>query len=92
MKKKISEIINHVNGCLKLFEQERPGMDDRKNLVCKGKILRKNFNVVRKYWGKCFLTDTLAKTSQNIFAYSFVSEHSKHSFLFQEKKLEFFIQ
>ena len=27
-----------------------------------------------------FLTDTLSKTSQNNFAYSFVSEHSKHLF------------
>ena len=25
-------------------------------------------------------SDTLAKTSQNIYAYSFVSEHSKHVF------------
>ena len=25
-----------------------------------------------------FLTDTLAKSSQNILAYSFVSDHSKH--------------
>ena len=41
----------------------------------------KNFNILRKYFEQCpILTDTLAKMSQNIFAYSFVSEHSKHYF------------
>ena len=34
------------------------------------------------------LTDTLGKMSQNIFAYSFVSEHSKH-FFYLKKKLAF---
>ena len=33
--------------------------------------------------------DTLAKISQNIFAYSFDLEHSKH-FFYVEKKLAFF--
>ena len=37
-----------------------------------------------------FLMDTLAKMSQNMFAYSIVSEHSKHFFLFLEKKLASF--
>ena len=32
-----------------------------------------------------FLTDTLAKISQNICAYSFVSENSKDFFLYFEK-------
>ena len=27
---------------------------------------------------KCFYTNTLVKTSQDVFAYSFVTEHSKH--------------
>ena len=36
-----------------------------------------------------FLTDTLANMSQNIFAYSFISEQSKHFFLFREKNLHF---
>ena len=34
-----------------------------------------------------FLMDTLAKMSQNMFAYSIVSEHSKHFFLLWEKNL-----
>ena len=42
----------------------------------------KNFNILKKSVAKnvCeqFLMDTLANISQNIFAYSFVSEHSKH--------------
>ena len=45
------------------FTQEKPEMDDFEEK--KEKIL----NV---------FTDTLAKMSQNIFADSFVSEHSKH--------------
>ena len=36
-----------------------------------------------------FLTDTLAKISQNIYAYSFVSEHSKYFLLYLEKNLDF---
>ena len=45
--------------CLK---QEKPEMDEKK-FGSKGRIL-----ILRKQ----FLTDTLAKMSQNIFAYSFV--------------------
>ena len=44
----------------------------------KGKILQYFKKIFR------FLTDTPAKRSHNIFAYSFVSEHSKH-FLFEKK-------
>ena len=48
------------------FKQERPVMDD--------------FEEERKISSQV-LTDTLKKTSQNIFAYSFISEHSKHFIL-----------
>ena len=41
---------------------------------CKGKVLKEYLNKI--FWE--VLTDTLAKTSTNIFAYSFISEHSKH--------------
>ena len=55
-----------------LLKQERPEMEDfeeEKKFGCKLKIL----------W-KMFLTDILAKASQTIFAYSFVSENSKNFF------------
>ena len=55
--------------------QEKPEMDDferRKNFSSKEKILQ-YFNI---------LMDTLTKISQNILAYSFVSEHSKHFYKF----------
>ena len=40
------------------------------------------------FWNKklWFLTDTLAKMSQNIVAYSFGSEHYKHIFLLKKKR------
>ena len=41
---------------------------------CKGKVLKEYLK--QNLLGS--LTDTLAKTSTNIFAYSFISEHSKH--------------
>ena len=44
-----------------------------KKLCSKGKIIR-----------KMFLTETLAKMSQNMYAYSFFSEHSKHFFYFEK--------
>ena len=50
-----------------------PEMDDferRTFLVAEEKY----FNILRKYW-EIILTDKLAKTSQNIFAHSFVLEH-----------------
>ena len=53
------------------------------------KLYRKKTLVLKeKYCKYCeqFLMDTLANISQNIFAYTFVSEHSKHFFLFREKK------
>ena len=36
-----------------------------------------------------FLTDTLAKTLQNNFVYSFVSGHSKNLLFFEQKKCIF---
>ena len=43
----------------------------------------------RKMLGKQFLTDTLAKTSQSSFACSYVSDHSRHFFYFEEKNCIF---
>ena len=40
---------------------------------------QKDRMTLRKYWEN--LTDTLSKISQNSFAYSFVSEHSKLFFI-----------
>ena len=57
------------------LNQEKPEMDDFGRKIC---LVLKEKN--RKY--QKFLTDTLARISQNIFVYSFVSEHSKHVFLF----------
>ena len=63
------------------FKQERAEKDDfeiNKNFSCKGKIL-KNFNILKNILKNVqVLTDTFAKTSQNIFEYFFDSEHSKH--------------
>ena len=68
---------------IRFCEQERPEMDDFERK-------KKKFNI-KKILGKKFLTDTLAKTWQTIFAYSFVSEHSKHFFCyFEKKKIVFF--
>ena len=36
-----------------------------------------------------FVKNSLAQISQNIFANSFVSEHSKHFFYFDKKNLHF---
>ena len=59
--------------CICMFlKQEKLEMDDfelKINFGSKGKIPRQI---------SIFLTDILAKMSQNIFAYSFFSEHSKH--------------
>ena len=54
---------------------EKPEMDDylrRSNLVSKGKI---RFDILGKFFEKCpkFLADAIAKSSKNIFTYSFVS-------------------
>ena len=58
-------------------------MDDFENTF-------KRFNILRKYLENFqLLTDTLAKMSQNIFAYSFVSEHIKHFFYFEKIKCIF---
>ena len=64
------------------LNQEKPEMDDFGRKIC---LVLKEKN--RKY--QKFLTDTLARISQNIFVYSFVSEHSKNVFYF-EKKTAFF--
>ena len=58
------------------LKQEKPDMDD---------FERKKYFETSK-----FLSDTLAKISQNIFAYSKVSEHSKHFFYMLRKKTRIF--
>ena len=55
----------------------------KKKYGSKGKILRKILIFKKIFWK--VLTDILTKTSQNIFAYSFISEHSKHFFYFEKK-------
>ena len=63
------------------FKQEKPEMDDfEETNVLKEKHLK--FQYHKKIFWKMFkiLTDTHAKMSKNTFAYSFVSEHSKHFF------------
>ena len=69
------------------LKREKSEMDDferKKSLVLKEKYL--NFNILKSIL-KRFFTDSLAKSSQNIFAYSFVSEHSKHYFYFEKKTI-----
>ena len=51
--------------------------EKKKNLIVEEKYLEKF-----QYFKKIFFNENLAKSSQNIFAYSFVSEHSKHFFYF----------
>ena len=50
-------------------------------------VLKENINIWRKYFEKypSFLTDTLSKSLQNSFAYSFVSENSRNFFYFEKK-------
>ena len=55
-------------------------MKEKKNFCSKGKI-----QYFMKLSEKMFLTDTLAKISQNIFAYISISEHSSSFSLFQKK-------
>ena len=45
-------------------------------------VLKEKFKYFKKILRKMFLKDTLAKISQDIFPYSFVSEHSRHFFFF----------
>ena len=52
------------------LKQEKPEMDDFERIFF---LYSKEI---------IFFTDTLAKISQNIFAHSFVSEHSKHFLIF----------
>ena len=67
---KFTKLYNNLKHDLCMFlKQEKPQMDDferRKNIGSKGKI---------SIFKKKFLTDTLAKMSQNIFAYSFFSQN-----------------
>ena len=50
-------------------------------------MILKGKKIPRKNTLNTILSDTLAKMSQNIFAYTFVSEHFKHSIYIFEKKL-----
>ena len=64
--------------------------EEEKNFDFKGKILKKVQYLTKIFWIFFnFLTDTLSKKSQNIVAYSFVSEHSKYLFLMLRNKLAF---
>ena len=58
------------------LKQETPEMDDFEK---KSLVLKEKFQYFKKIFLKMskFFTDTLAKSSQNIFAYSFVLEHSR---------------
>ena len=69
---------------LKQEKSERDDFERRKKLVqWKNSIFQENIV-------KTFVIDTLAKMSQNISAYSFVSEHLKHNFfVFFEKTFIF---
>ena len=72
------------------LKQEKPEMANlelKKNFGSKGKIFRK-ISVFQKNIVKKVSMDTLAKMSQNIFAY-FVSENSKHFFHFRNKRTLF---
>ena len=64
-----------INTYTYVLKQEGPEMDEEKN-GSKGKVLM------------IILEENIGKIPQNIFAYSFVSEHSK-VFLDFEKKLAF---
>ena len=58
------------------FKQEKSEMDD--------------FERKRNFVLKEAIMDNIAKMSHNIFAYSFVSEHSKYFFDFEKKNLHFY--
>ena len=64
--------------------------DNMKGLILKKKIFcskgKNNFDILKNF---SFLTNTLAKLSKTIFAYSFVSEHSMHFFFILRKNLHF---
>ena len=66
------------NGLKRMFS-----MKEKKTLVLKENYFE-TFQYFMKISGK-FITDTLAKISQNIFAYFSISEHSASSSLFQKK-------
>ena len=58
------------------LKQETPEMDDFEK---KSLVLKEKFKYFKKIFLKMskFFTDTLAKSSQNIFAYSFVLKDSR---------------
>ena len=58
------------------LKPEKPEMDGFEEESNSG--FKEKFNIWRKYFEK--------KVSQNSFAYSFVSEHSSHFFLYSDKK------
>ena len=59
----------------------------KKNFGSKGKLL--SFQYFKKIFWKMFLEFCFSKMSQNILAYSFVSEHNKYFFYFEKKKCIF---
>ena len=67
---------------MKFLKQKRPETDNlalNKISGCEGKILGRNLNISRN---ANFFTswNPLQKYSENVFAYSCVSEHSEHFF------------
>ena len=71
------QVFLHLLMCM-FLKRERPEMDDlerKKKFGCEGKIL------------SIFKKKSYARyPSKNIFAYSTISEHSKHFFLYFEGK------
>ena len=70
--------------CINIYVFERPEMDDFEEK--KLQVLQEKYQYFKKIFRKIvnFFTDILAKKSQNIFAYSFVSEHSKLFFIIRK--------
>ena len=71
------------------LKQEKPETDvfeEEKIFGSKGK-----FQYFKKAFWKMskFLMDTLVRMLKNIFAYSFVSEHTKHSSFYKKKSVYF---
>ena len=52
-------------------------------------VVQEQFQYLKQNYWKKVITDTLAKISQNIIAYSFISEHTRN-FCYFEKKAKFF--
>ena len=67
-----------------VFKQEKPEMDDfkrKKNFGPKGKMLKKNFDIL--------ILSFNGYPCKNIFAYSFIAGHYKNFFSILEKNLHF---